>query len=70
MSNTLLPFLEICAMQGQLVLVEAPSLPDIHEKVVSCTGAYKHGDNRVVILDGEEYSQVLFVDGTIRLRKF
>lgn len=57
-------------MQGQLVLVEAPSLPDIHEKVVSCTGAYKHGDNRVVILDGEEYSQVLFVDGTIRLRKF
>ena len=46
-------------MQGQLVLVEAPSLPDIHEKVVSCTGAYKHGDNRVVILNGEEYSQVL-----------
>ena len=59
MIDALLPFLEICAMQGQLVLVEAPSLPDIHEKVVSCTGAYKHGNNRVVILNGEEYSQVL-----------
>lgn len=56
-------------MQGQLVLVEAPSLPDIHKKVIRCTGAYKRGDNRIIILDKEEYSQVLFVDGTICLYK-
>ena len=56
-------------MQGQLVLVEAPSLPDVHKKVVTCTGAHKHGDNRVIVLNGEEYSQILFVDGTIRLYK-
>lgn len=46
---------------------EAPSIPAINDKMVYCTGARKHGDDRYIILDGEEYSQIHFVDGTIKL---
>ena len=63
----IISFLDICAMQGQLVLAEAPSIPAINDKMVYCTGARKHGDDRYIILDGEEYSQIHFVDGTIKL---
>jgi hypothetical protein len=67
MGEHIISFLDICAMQGQLVLAEAPSIPAINDKMVYCTGARKHGDDRYIILGGEEYSQIHFVDGTIKL---
>ena len=67
MGEHIISFLDICAMQGQLVLAEAPPIPAINDKMVYCTGARKHGDDRYIILDGEEYSQIHFVDGTIKL---
>lgn len=56
MGEHIISFLDICAMQGQLVLAEAPSITAINDKMVYCTGARKHGDDRYIILDGEEYS--------------
>ena len=67
MGNHIISFLDICSMRGQLVLAEAPSIPPINDKMVYCTGARKHDNARYIVLDGEEYSQILFVDGTIRL---
>ena len=52
MGEHIISFLDICAMQGQLVLAEAPSIPAINDKMVYCTGARKHGDARYIILDG------------------
>lgn len=63
----IISFLDICAMRGQLVLAKAPSIPAINNKTVYCTGAHKHGEDRCIVLDGEKYSQILFVDGTIKL---
>lgn len=60
MGEHIISFLDICAMQGQLVLAEAPSIPAINDKMVYCTGARKHGDDRYIILDGEEYSQSFY----------
>ena len=65
MGDHIISFLDICAMRGQLVLAKAPSIPAI--KTVYCTGAHKHGEDRCIVLDGEKYSQILFVDGTIKL---
>ena len=62
MGNHIISFLDICSMRGQLVLAEAPTIPAIND-----TGARKHDDDRYIVLDGEEYSQILFVDGTIKL---
>lgn len=56
MGNHIISFLDICSMRGQLVLAEAPTIPAINDKMVHC-----------IVLDGEEYSQILFVDGTIKL---
>ena len=36
MGEHIISFLDICAMQGQLVLAEAPSIPAINDKMV-CT---------------------------------
>lgn len=67
MGNHIISFLDICAMHGQSVLAKAPSIPAIDNKTVYCTGAHKHGEDRCIVLDGEEYSQILFADGTIKL---
>ena len=67
MGDHIISFLDICAMRGQLVLAKAPSIPAINNRTVYCTGAHKHGEDRCIVLDGEEYSQILFVDGTIKL---
>ena len=67
MGNHIISFLDTCSMRGQLVLAEAPTIPAINDKMVHCTGARKHDDDRYIVLDGEEYSQILFVDGTIKL---
>ena len=34
MGEHIISFLDICAMQGQLVLAEAPSIPAINDKMV------------------------------------
>ena len=67
MGDHIISFLDICAMRGQLVLAKAPSFPAIYIITVYCTGAHKHGEERCIVLDGEEYSQILFVNGTIKL---
>ena len=59
MGDHIISFLDICAMRGQLVLAKAPSIPAINNKTVYCTGAHKHGEDRCIVLDGEEYSQIL-----------
>jgi hypothetical protein len=59
----IISFFDICAMRGQLVLAKAPSIPAINNKTVYCTGAHKHGEDRCIVLDGEEYSQIFFVKG-------
>lgn len=52
MGNHIISFLDICSIRGQLVLAEAPSIPSIHDKMVYCTGARKHDDDRYIVLDG------------------
>ena len=64
MGDHIISFLDICAMRGQLVLAKAPA---IDNKTVYCTGAHKRGADRCIVLDGEEYSQILFADRTIKL---
>ena len=59
MGDHIISFLDICAMRGQLVLAKAPSIPAIDNKTVYCTGAHKRGADRCIVLDGEEYSQIL-----------
>ena len=59
---------EICAMHGDCVIVSAPSIEELDKRVVPCLGSHKDIDGeKYVVLDGEEYSQSLFVDGTITL---
>lgn len=59
---------EICAMHGDCVIVSAPTIKDLDKRVVPCLGSHKDVDGKkYVVLDGEEYSQSLFVDGTITL---
>lgn len=59
---------EICAMHGDCVIVSAPTIKDLDKRMVPCLGSHKDVDGKkYVVLDGEEYSQSLFVDGTITL---
>ena len=59
---------EICAMHGDCVIVSAPTIKDLDKRVVPCLGSHKDVDGKkYVVLDGEEYSQSLFVCGTITL---
>lgn len=59
---------EICAMHGDCVIVSAPTIEGLDKRVVPCLGSHKDIDGeKYVVLDGEEYSQSLFVDGTITL---
>lgn len=62
-----IPFDTICSLHNKKILVYAPSIPDIHNRVVVCDGARKVGEYRYIILDGDEYSQMFFIDGTIDL---
>lgn len=71
----ILPFLlheltevEICAMHGDNVIVSAPTIKELDKRVVPCLGSHKNvNGKKYVVLDGEEYDQSLFVDGTITL---
>ncbi len=59
---------EICAMHGDNVIVSAPNIKELDKRVVPCLGSHKDIDGqKYIVLDGEEYSQSLFVDGTITL---
>lgn len=49
MGNHIISFLDICSMRGQLVLAEAPTIPAINDKMVHCTGARKHDDDRYIV---------------------
>lgn len=66
-AKSALSVLQICALHHQVVSVKAPTIPEIDGKEMLCDGSRKTGDGRFVILNNEEYSYVLFVDGTIRL---
>ena len=59
---------EICGLHGDNVIVSAPTIEELNKRVVPCLGSHKDIDGKkYVVLDGEEYSQSLFVDGTITL---
>jgi len=59
---------EICAMHGDCVIVSALTIEDLDKRCVPCLGSHKDIDGkRYIVLDGEEYGQSLFVDGTITL---
>lgn len=59
---------EICGLHGDCVIVSAPTIEGLDKRVVPCLGSHKDIDGKkYVVLDGEEYSQSLFVDGTITL---
>ena len=62
-----IPFDTICGLHNKKVLVYAPSIPDIHNRVVVCDGARKCDEYRYIVLDNDEYSQILFIDGAIEL---
>ena len=59
---------EACGLHGDNVIVSAPTIEELDKRVVSCLGSHKDIDGKkYVVLDGEEYSQSLFVDGAITL---
>lgn len=59
---------EICGLHGDNVIVSAPTIEGLDKRVVPCLGSHKDIDGKkYVVLDGEEYDQSLFVDGTITL---
>lgn len=59
---------EICGLHGDNVIVSAPSIEELDKRAVPCLGSHKDVDGKkYVVLDGEEYSQSLFVDRTITL---
>lgn len=59
---------EVCGLHGDCVIVSAPTIDGLDKRVVPCLGSHKDIDGkRYIVLDGEEYSQSLFVDGTITL---
>lgn len=59
---------ELCELHGDCVIVSAPTIEGLDKRVVPCLGAHKDIDGKkYVVLDGEEYSQSLFVDGIITL---
>ena len=61
---------EICTLHGDNVIVSAPTIPDLDKRVVLCLGSHKDPDgHKYIVLDGEEYSQSLFIDGTLKLYK-
>ncbi len=62
-----IPFNIVCGLHNQKVLVCSPSIPDIHNRVVVCDGARKCDEYRYIVLDNDEYSQILFIDRTIEL---
>lgn len=60
--------IEVCGLHGDNVIVSAPSIEELDRRVVPCLGSHKDIDGKkYIVLDGEEYSQSLFVDGTITL---
>lgn len=60
--------LEICTLHGDMVIVSAPTMPELNKRGVPCLGSHKDLDGqKYIVLDGEEYSQSLFNDGTIHL---
>ena len=59
---------EVCGLHGDNVIVSAPTIEELDKRVVPCLGSHKDIDgNRYIVLDGKEYNQSLFVDGTITL---
>lgn len=59
---------ELCGLHGDSVIVSAPSIMELDKRVVPCLGSHKDIDGeKYVVLNGEEYDQSLFVDGTITL---
>lgn len=59
---------EVCGLQGDNVIVSAPTIDGLDKRVVPCLGSHRDIDGKkYIVLDGEEYSQSLFVDGTITL---
>ena len=60
--------LDICGLHGDIVIVSAPDIPELNNKMVPCLGSHKDPDgHKYVVLDGEEYSQDLITSGFIKL---
>lgn len=60
--------LDICELHGDIVIVSAPDIPELNNKMVPCLGSHKDPDgHKYVVLDGEEYSQDLIAGGFIKL---
>lgn len=59
---------ELCGLHGDNVIVSAPSIEELDRCIVPCLGSHRDIDGKkYIVLDGDEYSQSLFVDGTITL---
>lgn len=59
---------DICGLHGDIVIVSAPDIPELNNKMVPCLGSHKDPDgHKYVVLDGEEYSQDLITSGFIKL---
>ena len=59
---------EICGLHGDMVIVAAPDIAELNNKIVPCLGVHKDPDgHKYVVLDGEEYSQDLINGGFIKL---
>lgn len=60
--------LDISGLHGDIVIVSAPDIPELNNKMVPCLGSHKDPDgHKYVVLDGEEYSQDLITSGFIKL---
>lgn len=60
--------LDICGLHGDIVIVSAPDIPELNNKMVPCLGSHKDPDgHKYVVLDGEEYIKDLITSGFIKL---
>lgn len=66
-TKNLLSISDIEAMNGQTVLVHAPSMPKMHNRPKECFGIRTNCQSSYIILDDKEFDESLFTDGTIAL---
>lgn len=55
-------------LHGDMVIVAAPDIPELDNKIVPCLGVHKDLDgHEYIVLDGEEWSLDMVTGGFIRL---
>lgn len=59
--------IQVCALLNKKVYVKSSVLEDINNKTMICDGSRKIDGINYIILDDEQYSYILFVEGKIRV---